>query len=464
MGVALHRLFPFVDYVCSGEADLTFPPLAEAVLQGRPVGPIPGVTRRVDGRTMPPRTAGAPVADMDALPVPDYGDFVEQLAATALPDREHLHLLIETARGCWWGQKSHCTFCGLNGSTMQFRAKSAERAVAEFTELAERYGPSVLAAVDNIIDMRYFRDVLPALAALKLPVQLFYETKSNLRKEQVRLLSEAGIVHIQPGIESLSTNVLRLMGKGVTALQNIQLLRWCAEFLVQPGWNILGGFPGEDPADYARQAALVPLLTHLPPPQSVAPIRLDRFSPLFVHAGANGIRNVRAARAYEFVYPFAAEDLAGLAAYFDFDYADGRDPIEYMATLRREVEAWSDPANIGQLVSLVEGEELVIRDTRPVAVQKEHHLRDGRRVIYEYCDQAHTRAEIAAHLAGQPGAATAADDLDAALVELVAAKLMLHADGRYLSLAVNGEYRREFLLRQLGGLMAAPPGPAPVGA
>src|SRR5439155_6118718 len=137
--------------------------------------------------------------------------------------------------------------------------------------------PRVISAVDNIIDMRYYRDVLPRLKELDLDVALFYETKANLRKEQVRLLREAGITRIQPGIESLSTNVLRLMGKGVTALQNIQLLRWCAEFGVHPGWNLLAGFPGEDPADYARQAAIVPLLTHLVPPQGVGEVRLDRF-------------------------------------------------------------------------------------------------------------------------------------------------------------------------------------------
>src|SRR3954465_271775 len=40
-------------------------------------------------------------------------------------------MLIETARGCWWGAKNHCTFCGLNGETMGFRAKSADRVMTE---------------------------------------------------------------------------------------------------------------------------------------------------------------------------------------------------------------------------------------------------------------------------------------------------------------------------------------------
>ncbi len=446
MGIALHRLFPFVDYVCSGEADLTFPLLARRVLEGQPVGEIPGVIRRVDGQTVLPQVAGAPVPDMDALPIPDYDDFVQQRAAADLRLEEEPRLLIETSRGCWWGEKSHCTFCGLNGSTMTFRAKSPERALAELTELVDRYQTRRISAVDNIIDMRYFRDALPRLAELELDVELFYETKANLRKEQVRLLGEAGITRIQPGIESLSSNVLRLMRKGVSALQNIQLLRWCDEYMVQPYWNLLAGFPGEDPADYARQAEIVPLLTHLTPP-AILTVRLDRFSPLFVDAAAMGVRNVRADRAYRYVYPFSPEDLATLAYFFEFDYADGRDPQSYLGELRHQVSLWAHQADRAQLTSLVDGDALLLGDTRPVAVQPEYRFRGLRRIVYEYCDRARSRAQIEAHLATLPPAQSASRELDTVLGELLAAKLTLYEDGHYLSLAVAADYQVKWLGR-----------------
>ena len=38
MGHALHRLFPFVDNVCSGEGDIAFPVLARRIVMGQPVG------------------------------------------------------------------------------------------------------------------------------------------------------------------------------------------------------------------------------------------------------------------------------------------------------------------------------------------------------------------------------------------------------------------------------------------
>src|SRR5262249_20771184 len=162
----------------------------------------------------------------------------------------------------WWGQRMHCTFCGLNGERMRFRSKSPTRVLSELASLRAEHPGLPIGVVDNILDMSYFHTVLPALAADGGALRLFYEVKANLRKEHVRLLRDAGVRDIQPGIESLSDGVLRLMRKGVSALQNIQLLKWCVELGVHPVWNVLWGFPGEDPAEYIRMARLVPLLTH----------------------------------------------------------------------------------------------------------------------------------------------------------------------------------------------------------
>lgn len=364
MGLALHRLFPFIDYVCTGEADLSFPLLAKGILANEVPEEIAGVIRRVDGQTQRPRVPNASVQDMDSLPYPNYDDFVEQYGAAKLQLEAKTRLYIETSRGCWWGQKSHCTFCGLNGSSMQFRAKSSTRALDEIGALVDRYQMRSFVAVDNIIDMRYFRDALPRLKKLDLDVDLFYETKANLSKAQVRMLREAGVLQIQPGIESLNSNVLRLMRKGVSVLQNIQLLRWLSEFMVLPVWNMLAGFPGENPRDYARQAEIVPLLTHLTPPVGLSMVRLDRFSPLFFDSAALGACNVRAAEAYSYVYPFSPSDLSQLAYYHDFDYADGCVPQEYLRELQSQVRLWTESASHTQLTSLPDGDTLVICDTR----------------------------------------------------------------------------------------------------
>ena len=92
--------------------------------------------------------------------------------------------------------------------------------------------------------------MLPRLAAAKLDVEFFWEVKANLTHEQVHLLRNAGVKQVQPGIESFSDRVLKIMRKGVTAFRNVELLKWCKEYGVKPYWNLLYGFPGETVEDY----------------------------------------------------------------------------------------------------------------------------------------------------------------------------------------------------------------------
>ena len=54
-----------------------------------------------------------------------------QRAANDLDGKVRPLMVMETARGCWWDAKHHCTFCGLNGEFMGFRSKSPLRALAE---------------------------------------------------------------------------------------------------------------------------------------------------------------------------------------------------------------------------------------------------------------------------------------------------------------------------------------------
>ena len=295
MGLALHRMFPYVDYVCSGEADESFPRLIEALRDGGDPYTIPGVISRRDGQTICATLTPDRVRDLDTLPYPNYEDYFEQLSGAA---SRAAGILMESSRGCWWGQKHHCTFCGLNGTAMTFRSKTAHRVLEEISEQTRRYQTNQIEMVDNILDMRYFQDLLPELKRRRLKLGLFYETKANLTKDQVCVLRDAGVTSIQPGIESFSTNILRIMRKGTTALQNIQLLKWCKELGMKVYWNLLYGFPGEDPADYQAMADTIDRISHLNPPQGMGAIRLDRFSPNFVSAGHLGLCNVRADRSY----------------------------------------------------------------------------------------------------------------------------------------------------------------------
>jgi ribosomal peptide maturation radical SAM protein 1 len=142
MGAETVRSFAFVDAAVSGEADLVFPDIVKRVLQGQSLAGIPGVRTQEGIREnfVACRFDNAPlVRDMDSLPVPDYSDYFEQFRASRYDRDWEASVFLETSRGCWWGERMHCTFCGLNGATMAFRSKSAARALKEVTTLTSRW-------------------------------------------------------------------------------------------------------------------------------------------------------------------------------------------------------------------------------------------------------------------------------------------------------------------------------------
>ena len=319
-----------IDYVFSGESEVTFPDFVRQVLSGR------RPRRRV--------VEGRPCMDLDALPTPDFSEFYEQferlIPDSALAANEMILLPYESSRGCWWGEKHHCTFCGLNAQTMAHREKSPDRVIEELRLLLDKHPTRKVCVVDNIMPRSYFKTLLPRLAAEVPGLRAFYEEKANLSLDNVLALKEAGVTEIQPGIEALSTPLLKLMDKGVSARQNVALLRYARAAGVNLTWNLLYAFPGDRPEDYEQTLALVPLLRHLAPPGGLSHLSIDRFSPYFDYPERYGITNLRPMRSYASVLPPGA-DVSKVAYHFVGDYRSGsREATELMDRLTAEVDHW----------------------------------------------------------------------------------------------------------------------------
>ena len=386
MGDALVERFPFVDRIFSGRATVSFPSFLQAyeqtgTLDGMPA--IDGVLSRPDlaagsfVRATPASsavaaTAARPVtpkaARRFAAPTLDYDDFIAELSAA--PFEAEIVLSFETSIGCWWGEKSHCTFCGLNSSTMEFRALDADEAVEAINSLVERYSTvcSKFEAVDNILARKYFSSVLPRL---RIPdnVSLFYEVKANMSEADVRALARAQIRRIQPGIEGLSTQAVRLLRKGVDALHNVALLRNCRRHGIWVDWNLLVAIPGETAEIYEQTLKEAPKLVHLEPPAGAFDIRFDRFSPYFRYPDQFGLR-IAPFKFYSYLYDFEDSFLSQVAYFFE-DAPEGmgrrnafRSEID---RLHAQIETWKARWALAPepvLESRSEGRRTVVIDGR----------------------------------------------------------------------------------------------------
>lgn len=482
MGKTTHQNFRWVDYVVSGEADGYFgkfcralltrarPPAAEELPEG-----VFGPVHRDHGYPQAPYGDGVPRAitlSMEGMPAPDYDDYYQELDGSLYARHIIPGTPIETARGCWWGAKHHCTFCGLNGRGMDYRSKREDTVLAELDALHERYRTTRFEAVDNIIEMDYFGTLLPILADSERDYSFFFETKSNLKKSQIELMSRAGVRWIQPGIESLHSAVLKLIRKGVTAIRNVQLLKWCRQYGVRVGWNMIAGFPGEEDSWYAEIAGWLGLIAHLQP-CSLVSLRYDRYSPYFNDAAAWGI-TLEPVGFYRFAYPLPPEVLkdqvyffqdraARLSPYLKEGPIPGRPGLEAVRDLITQwLDRWSHAA---PMVSARQCEGVLeVSDTRDCAVAPSHRLGGLAAAALAACDGIATPRQIAKACAAA-GYEAGAAAIDAAVQDLIDRRLLLDLDGGLISLVLSEPVTPlDWHLNAPNGTFSARPVPAQVRA
>ena len=356
MGSAIRDEVKWIDYVFSGPSITSFRQFLRHRRDSHPHGPafsIPGVFGQASqpARTSLPLLTDpgpahhvGPRNDIDEPVSLDYDGYLDQFDDHFPGGASRPSLLFETSRGCWWGERSQCTFCGLNGTGMSYEAMSAERAAAHIADLFRYAGRArVLAGVDNILPRSFVSEVLPRLRP-PTGMSLFFEVKVGLTDRDLLTLAAAGVRDIQPGIESLSTSTLRLMRKGTSAFQNIMFLRSARSAGIRPSWLILIGFPGEEAEVYQKYLRDLPLLTHLYPPAKPTPVRIDRYSAYFEDPGKYGL-DLSPMRFYELIYPMSPEALADLAYYFydtTPDPAYKRTGEDYLPALSELVGQWQE--------------------------------------------------------------------------------------------------------------------------
>ncbi len=443
-GEEMARRFSFIDAIVSGYGEVVFPEIVRRALKGELLTGIQGVYTR--STTTSTGSCGEPVnapsvMEMDELPYVDYDDAFGQLKESGL-QFEHQVIPFETSRGCWRAERAQCMFCGTNGANRSYRSKSGQRALEELVDLVGRYPGSVVHVVDTDLNLEYFEDFIPGVAARDLGVPIFFEVRSSLDKNQLRAISDAGGRIVQPGIESLSSSILRLMRKGVSAIQNIQFLKWCRELNIDALWSILCGIPGESPEEYASMTALVPRLFHLQPPRYVGAFDLVRFSPYFEDPERYGFSDVVPAPAYRHVYPFEQKSLTRMAYYFTHSSRPGQDIETYTRPLQDEVLRWRQADGQSDLFATDNTDGLHIWDERPAAVEPLTTLSGLERELYLACDQVQSLRRLRKVVEDYRGTGCSGEEVQRLLQPFLNSQLMVAEGHRFLSLAIAvGTYR-----------------------
>ena len=423
---------PQVDYIHCGDADETLPQAIRRVYSGESMKCMPGIMWRNNGQVV--FNGRAPnLADMNKTPVPDFDEYFyarKEGGYQWCDEAQEVLLPIETARGCWWGVKNHCTFCGLNRAGMEFRSKRVDDVIHQLDELSRRYGILDFNAIDNIIEPEYIDKLFGQLSAANTDIRLHYEVRPSLSRSQLKHMRKGGLFSIQPGVESFSTHILKLMRKHTTGVRNLELIKWSTYYGINNLYNILLRFPGETAEDYRTQCDVISKIHHFQAPWAIAKARADRGSPMYTEPESQSISRLVPSACYDYLFPKDRFNLSRVSYYFEHEMSNTVDDAQY-DEIFAAVDYWQ--ARWRQrprpyLRYRKAWATIIINDGRNGSPKSSTYT-DDYATLYEYCNDAHSRKEISAKFDDAPW-------VEGALEEFVDKDLMVHLDNRYLSLAL----------------------------
>jgi magnesium-protoporphyrin IX monomethyl ester (oxidative) cyclase len=441
-GLATVKSFPWVDYVFSGEGDDNFVKFCEDILKHKGSDlrdlllPLGALSAAWEGKLVPV----ARVSNLEALPPPDFHDYCDALASSGLQDKIRPILTYESARGCWKGKASLCSFCSLNYDTVEFRTKSAAKVLREVLELKAEYGISDIYFTESIINMSIFKDLLPTLTSKKANLALFFQVPSKLSWIQIQKMASAGVMEILPGIENLQDDLLKLMNKNNSAIDNIALLKYAAQVDMIVSWNLLAAIPGERPEFYDELTALLPLLFHLSPPQPTD-VLFQRDAFYWRHAEELHL-DLKPIDIYDLIYPGMAEFVEDFADSFEAVNHDElfASTITGRTRLGVLINEWQTHGNSVKQPSLTMvncGKDgAVIIDARPCAARDTYKLTEQESLVYCLLWEPLTFSELQGllFLKGWEGRDSNLQDI---LDGFIAAKIAVSMKDMYLGLAVD---------------------------
>jgi ribosomal peptide maturation radical SAM protein 1 len=361
MAEGLASLSADIDYIFSGESENAFLNFLNDYSAGK----------RPSQRII----TGKPLSRLDTLPLGDYTVFFKQYYRFIGDiNRERIRIWHETSRGCWWAEKSKCTFCSEH--PISHRQKSIDKVVREIKEIKDSIGDQLLYMADSIMPLSYHRELLPVLDKQEQFPPLTYQLRTTIGLKGLVNLKNARILAVLPGIETFSSHLLKLMSKGVSGSQNLLFLRNATSVGIIASWFLLWGFPGDKLADYEEVLELLPLIRHLQPPLDFRPIRFARFSPYLYNQQKYKMTDVKPWAVFDKVYPHWAQ-LENLAPYYSCRYpCQLSENPDIIREIGNQVTIWEKTWKNTKLAMKPFMDAFAIYDNRDIHTKAKTHILD----------------------------------------------------------------------------------------
>lgn len=235
--------FPFIDYILTGEADLTFPEFILALnCNESNLSQIPGLYFQQKNGEVSYNNNTSIVSNLDELPIPAYHLIPKQKA-----------IKLDIGRGCPF----KCTYCTTNNFfSKKFRMKSVDRILSEMLLLYGRYKVTEYEFTHDLFTLRK-KEILTLcerLIELKKIKGIQFTWKCSARidcidREMIFKMKEAGCASIFFGIESGSDIIQKKIGKNLHLPKAETVADNCRTAGVDMHASYIIGFPEETKTD-----------------------------------------------------------------------------------------------------------------------------------------------------------------------------------------------------------------------
>jgi radical SAM superfamily enzyme YgiQ (UPF0313 family) len=414
-------------------------PAALAAVAGLDPGIIV-IGEQVDLGARNPAYHASQMPALKELPLPDYDEYFAALRRACADERTYAafcaatDILVEGSRGCF----GKCDFCGLNRTWRGFRMRPAGQILRDTLALSRKYGTSRIQFADSVCDSwaeewarMLVRDGIHQAPPLEL--------RANHPEPFWTLLALAGVESVQVGVEALSSPLLKAMGKGTRAVQNLAAHKYLAELGIDINNNLIAYHPASTLSDIRETRRIVSQIPHWPPFDTVEFV-LMAGSPLYERLS----REERAA-----LRPMRSFRLPRRAARYAIEcWFETPDTLQLADEVRRGWNAFLRAYERMRARFQSQRPRLDVIRVAPDTVRITD-TRDGRRHSYDFSGAA-ARIYDACHRGLKLEEIVEATGLSpqtakAKLARFMRLKLVLRVDDDYLSLAMRP---RDELLRR----------------
>ena len=239
---------PYVDIVCVGEGEETFPDLVDVLRDHRPLSVVKGVA--FSDREKFVFTGTRPMVDIERmLPTPWNLVNAESYIHPHLYISESKRVLDigQSSRGCPY----RCTFC-YNPAVNQhrWRAMSAEKTLSMIKEDVNRFKLDGVWLRDDefFLDIKRVQKICEGMIGLNIPLYTSGAKVNDILKasrDQLMLIKKSGMSVMRFGAESGSNRILKYLKKDQTVEQILEVNQRCKEVGIKPIYSLMCGIPTE---------------------------------------------------------------------------------------------------------------------------------------------------------------------------------------------------------------------------